>query len=164
MNQTPLPHFGPILMTRPHAAAQLTGSSAYPAIRGSVRMYQTKYGVLVSAELSGLPSPSGPCESPIFGFHLHEGERCTGTTEEPFADALGHYNPQDCPHPYHAGDFPPLFSNHGIIFSVFLTDRFSLREVIGKTIILHAAPDDFTTQPAGNAGARIACGVIHTAR
>ena len=44
--------------------------------------------------------------------------------------------------------------------TVFLTDRFRLDEVIGRTVVIHENADDFTTQPAGNAGARIACGVI----
>lgn len=161
---TAFPRLAPMLMTRPQAAAVLRGSKAYPSIQGHVRFYQTSHGVVAAAEISGLPSPSGPCESPIFGLHLHEGGSCTGTAEEPFADALEHYNPQNCPHPHHAGDFPPLFSNHGIVFSAFLTDRFQLKDVIGRTLIIHAAPDDFTSQPSGNAGARIACGVINAVR
>ena len=60
----------------------------------------------------------------------------------------------------HAGDLPPLFGNHGFAFAVFLTDRFSVREVLGKTVIVHLKPDDFTTQPSGSAGEKIACGEI----
>lgn len=161
---TAFPNFAGLLVQRPQAIAGMQGSKAYPTIHGSVRFYQTKFGVLVAAEIAGLPSPSGPCESPIFGFHLHEGESCTGNDTDPFAVAMTHYNPQYCPHPYHAGDFPPLFSNHGIVFTAFLTDRFMLKDIIGKTLIIHAAPDDFTTQPSGNSGAKIACGVVSTVR
>jgi Cu-Zn family superoxide dismutase len=55
---------------------------------------------------------------------------------------------------------PPLFVNHGYAFSAFLTDKFYVRDVIGLTVIIHAQPDDFTTQPSGNAGKKIACGLI----
>jgi len=63
-------------------------------------------------------------------------------------------------HPHHAGDLPPLFGNNGYALSMFLTTRFSVSEIIGRTVILHSAPDDFTSQPAGNSGVKIACGVI----
>ena len=67
-----------------------------------------------------------------------------------------HDNPQHCPHPYHAGDLPPLFGAHGFAFSACLTDRFTVEQIIGKSIVIHSAPDDFTTQPSGNAGSKIA--------
>jgi len=55
---------------------------------------------------------------------------------------------------------PPLFGNNGRAVSIFLTNRFSIEEVIGKAVIIHGSPDDFTTQPSGNAGEKIACGII----
>ena len=79
---------------------------------------------------------------------------------DPFAGAMSHYNPKGCEHPYHAGDLPPLFGNGGSALSLFLTNRFSVREITGKTVIIHDRPDDFTTQPSGNSGTKIACGVI----
>lgn len=78
----------------------------------------------------------------------------------PFANALTHFNPYDRPHPYHSGDLPPLFSSGGYAVSVFLTDRFSVNEVLGRAVIVHSSPDDFTTQPSGNSGEKIACGII----
>lgn len=66
-------------------------------------------------------------------------------------------------HPYHAGDLPPLFSANGNAVLEVLTDRFNIHQIIGKTIIIHRNPDDFTTQPSGNAGEKIACGVIKKA-
>lgn len=144
----------------PDAAAVLSGSAAYPALRGLVRFYQTRGGVLVVAEVRGLPAPDDPCQSPVFGFHIHGGGSCSGNEQDPFADALTHYDPDSCPHPHHAGDLPPLFGNGGTAFSAVLTDRFTVRDVLGRSVIIHSQADDFTTQPAGNAGTKIACGII----
>lgn len=151
---------GSVLQRKPNACAALKGSSEYPDCSGTVRFYQTDSGVLVSAEVSGLPVGTEPCGERVLGFHIHSGEQCAGDAADPFAAALGHYDPDGCPHPAHAGDMPPLFSNRGYAFEVFLTDRFSVREVIGRTVIIHASPDDFTSQPSGNAGKKIACGQI----
>lgn len=144
----------------PHAIAIIRGSRQYPEINGHVRFYHTKYGVLVAAEIFGLPAFKASCKSPVFGFHIHEGRHCTGNTKDPFADVGMHYNPGACDHPYHAGDMPPLFGNQGYALSIFLTDRFIVHDIIGKTVIVHSMPDDFTTQPSGNSGDKIACGQI----
>lgn len=149
-----------VLKRAPDAKAYLLGSDQYPQIEGEVRFYQTSLGVVVAAEVNGLPAPENRCVSPVFGFHIHSGNRCTGNETDPFADALTHYDPHGCPHPHHSGDMPPLFGSGGYAFSLFLTDRFSVGEIIGKTIIIHSNPDDFTSQPSGNSGAKIACGVI----
>lgn len=146
----------------PAAFARIEGSDEHPEINGIVRFFETNRGVLVSAQIQGLPSPSEPCKSPVFGFHIHTGDSCTGNETDPFADAMTHYNPEDCPHPYHAGDLPPLFGSRGAAVLVVLTDRFSIKEILGRTVIIHANPDDFTTQPAGNAGMKIACRVVQS--
>ncbi len=145
---------------RANASAIIKGSEKYACIKGAVKFYQTRFGTLVAAEVFGLPSNQNRCSNDIFGFHIHSGERCCGNDEDPFADAKSHYNPNNCDHPCHAGDLPPLFGNNGYAFSVFLTDRFSVDEVKGKTIIIHSDPDDFTTQPSGNSGEKMACGEI----
>ncbi len=149
-----------ILESTPQAEARVQGSAGFPKLNGVVRFYQTMRGVLVLADIMGLPDGTERCENPVLGFHIHAGTSCTGTEADPFADALTHYNLGDCPHPYHAGDLPPLFSNHGYAFMMVLTDRFVVEEIIGRAIIIHSGPDDFTTQPAGNSGNKIACGVI----
>lgn len=148
------------LRKRPNAIARLAGSSEHPDLFGRVSFYQTNSGVLVSAEVYGLPHTAGNCADGIFAFHIHSGSQCSGNQEDPFANALSHYNPGGCPHPNHAGDLPPLFANHGYAFQVFLTNRFTVREVIDRTVIIHSNPDDFTSQPSGNAGMKIACGQI----
>lgn len=144
----------------PQAAANITGSESHPGLSGLVRFYQTKAGVVVLAEVSGLPHSDHSCEDRIFGFHIHQGTDCGGDMDDPFANAMSHYDSHDCGHPHHAGDLPPLFGNGGFALSLFLTHRFSVDEVIGKTVIIHNAPDDFTTQPSGGSGTKIACGVI----
>ena len=155
------PNFGALLNRRPQAMAVLEGSDAYPELTGRLRFWQTVYGALVVAEMMGLPQMENSCAGSIFGMHIHDGTECDGKEGKgAFSRAGGHYNPDDCPHPYHAGDLPPVFSSNGYAFSMFLTDRFTVNEVVGKTVILHGSPDDFTTQPAGNAGVRIACGRI----
>ena len=153
-------NFPTILNQIPDAAALMIGSSKHHELRGLVSFYQTQEGVLVSAEITGLPISTGECHDPIFGFHIHEGKRCTGNKEDPFADAMGHYNPKGCPHPYHAGDLPPLFGNKGSAFSIVLTDRFTVEEILGRTVIIHSSLDDFTTQPSGNSGEKLGCGII----
>ena len=153
-------HLFTVLRSRPQAAAAVAGSESYPDLSGTVRFYQTNEGVIVCAEISGLPNSELPCHDRIFGFHIHKGTDCSGNMDDPFADAMSHYNPNGCEHPYHAGDLPPLFGNNGFALCAFLTNRFSVSEVIGKTVIIHDHPDDFTTQPSGSSGTKIACGVI----
>lgn len=157
-------NYAAMLVQLPHASAKLKGSAVYPNIQGTVRFYQTRNGVMIAAEISGLPHSHGACHHPVFGFHIHDGSQCMGNLHDPFSGAMAHYNPANCEHPFHAGDLPPLFGNHGYAFSVFLKDRFPLSEVIGKTVIIHGNPDDFTTQPSGNAGEKLACGVIENSR
>ena len=147
-------------MSMPKAQAVISGSAQYPDIRGTASFYPVENGTLVITQVQGLPFTPGACNARIFALHIHEGESCTGNAQDPFANTGGHYNPDECEHPKHAGDLPPLFGNEGYAWGAVVTNRFDIDEVIGHTIIIHAGPDDFTTQPSGNAGAKIACGVI----
>lgn len=149
-----------ILRGEPCAYAEIVGSEKYPKIKGRISFYEADGGVLAAAEVCGLPECSGKYPYPVFGFHIHEGGRCCENEKDPFADSGGHYNPMKTLHPYHSGDMPPLFGNRGYAFMVFLTCRFSIREIIGRTVIIHSMADDFTTQPSGDSGEKIACGVI----
>lgn len=153
-------HLPSLLCGRAQAIARMKGSESDPGISGTVRFFQTRKGVIVCTEVCGLPRDGQPCGERIFGSHIHAGTDCKGNADDPFADALSHYNPEDCGHPYHAGDLPPLFGNDGYALSLFLTNRFSVDEIIGKTVIIHAHPDDLKTAPSGDSGAKIACGVI----
>lgn len=149
-----------LLRQTPSAYAIINGSDQYPDLHGRTLFYQLEGSVFVCTEVSGLPKNADKCKQPIFAFHIHSGESCTGNSDDPFANTLSHYDANGCPHPYHAGDLPPLFGADGFAVSAVLTDRFNVSEVIGRTVIIHSMPDDFTTQPSGNSGIKIACGEI----
>lgn len=147
------------MLRRPNAWAAVRGGEDFPNLFGSVRFYQTGAGVLVLAEAWGLPTPQGD-QFGIFGFHIHSGNSCESENGKEFSRAGSHLNPEKLPHPEHAGDLPPLFAQKGYAWSSFLTARFSIPAILGKTVIIHDHPDDFTSQPSGNSGKMIACGVI----
>jgi Cu-Zn family superoxide dismutase len=108
------------------------------------------------------------------GFHVH----MVGMCEPPFASAGGHLNPAGMSHPGHGGDMPVLYvTDDGKGRMEFITDRFLMGDLFdadGSAIIIHAKPDNYaniptdrydpdpdaTTLATGDAGARIACGVI----
>lgn len=142
------------------AGTIIYGNAVHTDIYGTVVFEQKANGVLVTANICGLPHGTDKCGGRIFGFHIHEGNSCSGNADDQFANTKGHYNPNGCEHPYHAGDMPPLFGCNGYAYLSFLTDRFSIDEIIGKTVVIHDMPDDFKTQPSGNSGSKIACGVI----
>lgn len=144
----------------PEAYANIKGSNKYPNLKGTVLFYPFWMGSLVFIYVSGLPWSDDACSEKICAFHIHAGSSCTGTKEMPFANAKAHYNPKNCQHPEHAGDLPPLFSNHGIAMQMVYTERFIPQDIIGRTVIIHLNSDDFTTQPSGNSGEMIACGPI----
>lgn len=135
---------------RPQAVAWVRGEGG---LRGSVTFYPVADGTLVSAEIRGLPKS----ETGFFGFHIHEGGGCGG---EAFSDTGGHLNPLGLPHPQHMGDLPPLLAQNGKAFLAVKTGRFRPGDVVGRTVVIHEEPDDFHSQPAGNAGKKLACGVI----
>ena len=79
-----------------------------------------------------------------------------------FPNTGNHYNPDNVPHPEHAGDLPPLLSNNGYAWMSFYTGRIDPNEVIGRSLVIHSMRDDFSSQPSGNSGDKIACGVIES--
>lgn len=140
--------------SRPDAVAYVRGGTDAPNINGQVRFYQEPGSVLVVADVAGLPQSS---ETGFFGFHIHEGSSCSGAG---FSQTGSHYNPDSANHPSHAGDLPPLLMQQGHAHLEVRTNRFRVQDILGRTVVIHSDPDDFHTQPAGNAGAKIACGVI----
>ena len=142
----------------PDAVARIRGGMEAPQLTGCVEFYQEKDCVLIVAKIVGLPKES---ETGFFGFHIHQGGSCSGTD---FSKTGSHYDSVGQVHPKHAGDLPPLIKCRGNAFLAVRTDRFSVNDIIGKTVVIHSDPDDFHTQPAGNAGKKIACGVIRKGR
>ncbi|MTI49266.1 MAG: superoxide dismutase family protein [Firmicutes bacterium] len=147
------------------ARADIQGGPLAPNLKGYVVFTPAPNGTNVCAHITGLPSykPAENGQAPIgpHGFHIHDKGNCSiGDSEEPFQDAGGHWNPNDQPHGNHAGDFPVLFSNNGRANMCFFTNKFTVTDIIGKSIIIHQNPDDYRSQPSGNAGKRLACGII----
>ncbi|MEY8325143.1 superoxide dismutase family protein [Lachnospiraceae bacterium 54-11] len=142
---------------RPDAAAWITGNVQNPRLSGLVKFYRTDYGgVLVEAEIFGLPNIETEGSSDFYAMHIHEFGDCSGD----FSNTGSHYNPEKRPHPEHAGDLLPLPGSQGYAWSAFYDKRFTLDEIIGKFVIIHAGRDDFTTQPSGDSGTKIGCGEI----
>lgn len=147
------------------AVAMIKGGPLAPHLKGRVVFKDVPGGTEVYAEVCGLPpfcpGQDGRPQIGPHGFHIHEHGNCqVGDPADPFKAAGGHWNPNKQPHPHHPGDFPVLFSNHGRACMTFFTDKFSVEQVIGLAVIIHQSPDDFHSQPAGNSGKRLACGVI----
>lgn len=142
------------------AKAYVKGGIQYPKINGIVTFKETKSGVMLTAKINDLPQSKNNCKGRFFGFHIHEGSSCTGNSTDEFANAKSHLNLTNCPHPFHIGDLPPLIENNGYAYMKVLINKFKIEDIIGKVIIIHDSPDDFTTQPSGNSGTKIACGKI----
>ena len=150
------------------AVAYATITNAAGEKKGTAELWQDMDKIVhVSVQLTGMPP--GP-----HGIHFHAVGQCDGSGATPFATECGNFNPLgrqhglDNPAGPHAGDAPNLtVAADGTAHATFTTDRVSLTEgstslfdADGSAIVIHAAADDQTSQPAGNAGARIACGVV----
>ena len=118
-----------------NAVAAVRGGAQYQDLRGTVRFTQRRAGVTVQAEITGLPQT----RAGFFAFHLHDGV-CGDAGGDPlnyFPASDGHYNPGNMPHPMHAGDFPPLLeTRNGSAYLMFLTDRFTVGQAIGKAVVI----------------------------
>lgn len=151
--------FSYIAYERPALLGAIKGGIGHEDITGTVAVFRLPQAVYLEAQLYGLP----PNE--VLGFHIHDGVVC-GPAEEGFEAAGKHLSL--CPegtwcarHPYHAGDLPPIFSDAkgNAVMGVYL-DRVVIDDISGRTIVVHSGKDDFRSQPAGNSGVRIACGIL----
>lgn len=143
-----------------YAKAIIKGGKKYPNINGIVSFKENKSGILVTAKINNLPQSSNNCTGRFFGFHLHEGSSCSGLPNDEFSNSKSHLNTTNCPHPFHIGDLPPLIENNGYAYMSVLINKFKIKDILGIVIIIHDMPDDFTSQPSGNSGTKIACGEI----
>lgn len=143
----------------PMASADLQARSG-SAVSGKVTLTELNGRLRVEAQVAGLT----PGEH---GFHVHEAGDCSAPDA---SSAKGHFNPAGKVHGHHAGserhggDMPNLVANaagearfSGDIEGLGLSGT---NGVVGRSIVIHADPDDYKSQPAGNSGKRIACGTI----
>ena len=147
------------------ACAEIIGGPLAPQLHGMVTFRDIENWTEVCVEVEGLPEyqPAQNGQSPVgpHGFHIHENGSCqVSDPNDPFKSAGGHWNPTNQPHGNHAGDFPVLFSNNGYSKMCFVTNKFKVMDIVGKSIIIHENPDDYRTQPSGNSGKRLGCGEI----
>jgi Cu-Zn family superoxide dismutase len=147
----------------PSATAMLEATKGNTAA-GKVDFVQKGGKVVVTASVTGLPP--GP-----HGFHIHEKGDCSSGDG---MSAGGHFNPLGKPHAApttadrHAGDMPMLVADASGKATLtteldVITIGAGATDIVGRSVIVHKDPDDFKTQPTGNAGARLACGVIRKA-
>jgi Cu-Zn family superoxide dismutase len=145
----------------PHATASLQPTKG-SNVAGTADFYQVGNKVRVVANLSGL-APGRE-----HGFHVHEAGDCSSGDG---MSAKGHFNPFGKPHgnpqsaERHAGDMPSLRADASGNAKVDIElDSMTVEpgpaSIVGRGLIVHADPDDYKTQPTGNAGARLACAVI----
>lgn len=145
----------------PSATANLQPTKGSKAA-GTIKFTQSGDKVRVAGEVTGLR----PGQE--HGFHIHEAGDCSSGDG---MSAKGHFNPQGKPHGHpgsanrHAGDMPALKADAKGTAKVdatldIITVSPGATSVVGKGLIVHASPDDYKTQPTGNAGARLACAVI----
>lgn len=144
----------------PMAMATLQPTSGSTA-QGVVHFQELASGdVEVHADLTGVPTG-------VHGFHVHDKGDCGDNGNA----AGGHFNPMSAPHAgpdatsHHAGDFGNVTADaSGKVNAHFTTRSVKVSpgasSAVGHAVILHANPDDLATQPTGNAGGRIACGVV----
>ncbi|MCL4798204.1 MAG: superoxide dismutase family protein [Burkholderiales bacterium] len=132
------------------------------AVAGTVTFEQRGDRVVVTAEITGLKPGSQ------HGFHVHEKGDCSAPDA---TSAGGHFNPGGKPHGHHAsperhgGDLPNLVADEEgraryTAATTLLTVAAGPASVVGRGVVVHRDPDDYKSQPAGNSGPRIACGVI----
>jgi Cu-Zn family superoxide dismutase len=162
-------------------AAAPTPASTPPARSATVNLAPAS-GSLVSGKLSAMPMAGGVhftgeigglVRNATHAIHVHEKGDCSAADA---SSAGGHFNPTGQPHgrpdagAHHAGDMPNITADANGVARVNLhVQGVSLggaatTDILGRALVVHAQPDDYATQPSGNSGARIACGVVTAVR
>ncbi len=167
---------------RPAPPPPSTPVAVVPAVQRAEAALASASGSLVSGRVVLLPAMQGVRITGTvgglrgggqFGFHVHERGDCSAVDA---SSAGGHFNPGTATHgragtgAHHLGDLDNLSANaEGVAQIDTILQGASLGggavgDILGKAIVVHADPDDYRSQPSGNAGARLACGVIRPAR
>jgi superoxide dismutase, Cu-Zn family len=157
----------PTAQSSSSSTARMAVANLAPAsgslVSGKLTLMPMGDGVHVSGEIGGLAAGSS------HGFHIHETGDCSAADA---ASAGGHFNPTGSPHgkaeagAHHAGDIDNIVADstgvahvNAHLMGVSLGGG-AANDIAGRAFVVHAAADDYATQPSGNSGARIACGVI----
>jgi Cu-Zn family superoxide dismutase len=145
----------------PRGTALLEARSG-STVAGKIALHDTPAGLSLKGEVRGLAPGS------VHGFHVHEKGDCSAPDA---TSAGGHFNPAGAAHGsvasavHHAGDMPNIQADSRGVATVDVTiagDTLAggAQSVAGRSLVVHRDADDYTSQPAGNAGPRVACGVI----
>ncbi len=152
----------PAASTAKTAVVNLSSASA-SLVSGRLTVKPMGDGVHLTGEIGGLAPNS------VHAIHIHEKGDCSAADA---SSAGGHFNPAGAPHgkvdsgAHHGGDMDNISANADGIAKVSVHAQGvtlgggAANDVAGKAVIVHASPDDYKTQPTGNAGGRVACGVI----
>jgi Cu-Zn family superoxide dismutase len=146
----------------------LRATAALQPTKGSKAFGEATFEEVAGGKVRVIVFAQGLKPNAEHGFHIHEAGDCSSGDG---MSTKGHFNPHGKPHgnpasaERHAGDLPALKSDKGGRAKIdvtidIITVRPGAASVVGRGLIIHADPDDYKTQPTGNAGARIACGVI----
>jgi Cu-Zn family superoxide dismutase len=147
----------------PATAVATLAAASGSAVKGELQLTAVADGVTIAGQITGLPPGT------IHGFHVHETGDCTAPDAK---SAGGHFNPAMQPHggptaaERHVGDLPNVEADKTGVATINATlARATLRDagpndLVGRAVIVHAKRDDYVTQPAGDSGDRVACGVI----
>ena len=159
---TPVAPAAPVA-TEMHDGVVNLASASGSLVSGRLQVMSMGSGVHIAGDVGGLEPGSS------HGFHIHEKGDCSAVDA---SSAGGHFNPTAAPHgrmettPHHAGDMDNIVADgEGVAHVNMHVGGVTLggggpTDISGRAIIVHAQPDDYSSQPSGDAGARVACGII----
>ena len=160
---TPVAPTQPPVPVEMHDGVANLAAASGSLVSGRVQVMSMGNGVHIAGDVGGLDPGSA------HGFHIHEKGDCSAVDA---SSAGGHFNPTSAPHgraettPHHAGDMDNIVADCDGVAHVnmhvggLMLGGGGPTDIAGRALVVHAQPDDYTSQPSGDAGARVACGVI----